>query len=80
MMCTQRLAAAHVYVLRSYREGTHATVLRKRWLTGRAIITTDATGCRETVRDGGGMRFLYRFVMLRRLLLLLEKFLLEALN
>lgn len=45
------LAAAHVYVLPSYREGTPRTVLEA-MATGRAIITTDAPGCRETVEEG----------------------------
>lgn len=45
------LEAAHVYVLPSYREGTPRTVLEA-MATGRAIITTDAPGCRETVEDG----------------------------
>lgn len=44
------LAAAHVYVLPSYREGTPRTVLEA-MATGRAIITTDAPGCRETVQE-----------------------------
>jgi glycosyltransferase involved in cell wall biosynthesis len=42
------LAACHVYVLPSYREGTPRTVLEA-LATGRAIITSDAPGCRETV-------------------------------
>jgi glycosyltransferase involved in cell wall biosynthesis len=45
------LAAAHVFVLPSYREGTPRAVLEA-MSTGRAIITTDVPGCRETVRAG----------------------------
>lgn len=41
-----------VYVLPSYREGTPRTVLEAMAM-GRAVITTDAPGCRETVVDGG---------------------------
>lgn len=41
----------HVYVLPSYREGTPRTVLEA-MSVGRAIITTDAPGCRETVKQG----------------------------
>lgn len=40
-----------VYVLPSYREGTPRTVLEAMAM-GRAIITTDAPGCKETVIDG----------------------------
>lgn len=39
-----------VFVLPSYREGTPRTVLEAMSM-GRAIITTDAPGCRETVID-----------------------------
>jgi len=45
------LNAALVYVLPSYREGTPRTVLEA-MATGRAVITTNAPGCRETVVDG----------------------------
>lgn len=40
-----------VFVLPSYREGTPRSVLEA-MATGRAVITTDAPGCRETVVDG----------------------------
>jgi glycosyltransferase involved in cell wall biosynthesis len=45
------LAEAAVYVLPSYREGTPRSVLEALAM-GRAVITTDAPGCRETVQDG----------------------------
>jgi len=45
------IAAANVYVLPSYREGTPRTVLESMAM-GRPIITTDAPGCRETVENG----------------------------
>lgn len=45
------LAACTTYVLPSYREGTPRTVLEAMAM-GRAIITTDAPGCRETVQQG----------------------------
>jgi len=45
------IAASHVYVLPSYREGTPRTVLEAMSM-GRAIITTNAPGCRETVLKG----------------------------
>ena len=40
-----------VFVLPSYREGTPRTVLEA-MAVGRAIITTDVPGCRETTIDG----------------------------
>lgn len=46
----EALAQCRVYVLPSYREGTPRTVLEA-MSTGRAIITTDAPGCRETVQE-----------------------------
>ena len=48
-----RIAIQHssVYVLPSYREGTPRTVLEAMAM-GRAVITTNAPGCRETVING----------------------------
>ena len=45
------IASCSVFVLPSYREGTPRTVLEAMAM-GRAVITTDAPGCRETVIDG----------------------------
>lgn len=45
------LDSASVFVLPSYHEGTPKTVLEA-MAAGRAVITTDAPGCRETVTDG----------------------------
>ncbi|HEX6375647.1 MAG TPA: glycosyltransferase family 4 protein [Allosphingosinicella sp.] len=45
------IAGCSVYVLPSYREGTPRTVLEAMAI-GRAIVTTDAPGCRGTVVDG----------------------------
>ncbi|MEM1318211.1 MAG: glycosyltransferase family 4 protein, partial [Pseudomonadota bacterium] len=45
------LALASIYVLPSYREGTPRSVLEA-MACGRPVITTDAPGCRETVREG----------------------------
>ena len=45
------IAKSSVYVLPSYREGTPRTVLEAMAM-GRAVITTDAPGCRETVVHG----------------------------
>lgn len=45
------LAQSRIYVLPSYREGTPRSVLEAMSM-GRPVITSDAPGCRETVRDG----------------------------
>jgi glycosyltransferase involved in cell wall biosynthesis len=45
------IEACSVFVLPSYREGTPRAVLEAMAM-GRAIITTDAPGCRETVVNG----------------------------
>jgi len=45
------LAEAHVFVLPSYAEGTPRSVLEA-MAAGRAVITTLAPGCRETVLEG----------------------------
>jgi glycosyltransferase involved in cell wall biosynthesis len=45
------LAGCVIYVLPSYREGTPRTVLEA-MACGRAVVTTDAPGCRETVEHG----------------------------
>ena len=47
----QALADCSVYVLPSWHEGTPRSVLEA-MATGRAIITTDTRGCRETVDEG----------------------------
>lgn len=47
----EEMAQCRVYVLPSYREGTPRTVLEAMAM-GRPIITSDAPGCRETVRHG----------------------------
>lgn len=47
------LAAASVFVLPSwYREGLPRTILEA-MATGRAVVTTDTTGCREPIEEGG---------------------------
>jgi glycosyltransferase involved in cell wall biosynthesis len=45
------IASHSVYVLPSYREGTPRSVLEALAM-GRAVITTDAPGCRQTVDHG----------------------------
>lgn len=45
------IAESSVYVLPSYREGTPRSTLEAMAM-GRAVVTTDAPGCRETVVEG----------------------------
>lgn len=45
------IADSHVFVLPSYREGVPRST-QEAMATGRAIITTDVPGCRETVING----------------------------
>ncbi|GAA0789276.1 glycosyltransferase family 4 protein [Marinobacterium sediminicola] len=45
------IANSHVFVLPSYREGFPRST-QEAMATGRAVITTDVPGCRETVIDG----------------------------
>lgn len=45
------LNSCRYYVLPSYREGTPRSILEA-MATGRPIITTNSTGCKETVIDG----------------------------
>lgn len=61
-----------IYVLPSYREGTPRTVLEAMAM-GRAIITTDAPGCRETVVDGDN-GFLVAVKSVNELVDAMEKF------
>lgn len=45
------IAVSHVFVLPSYREGVPRST-QEAMAIGRAVITTDVPGCRETVVDG----------------------------
>ncbi|MEL0638719.1 glycosyltransferase family 4 protein [Marinomonas sp. TI.3.20] len=45
------IANSHVFVLPSYREG-YPRSTQEAMAIGRAVITTDVPGCRETVKDG----------------------------
>ena len=47
----QAISESSVYVLPSWHEGTPRSVLEA-MASGRAIITTDVRGCRETVEEG----------------------------
>ncbi len=50
-MMSDRRSRAHVCVLPSYREGMPRSVLEAMSM-GRAVLTTDAPGCRDTVVQG----------------------------
>lgn len=69
------IAESSVYVLPSYREGTPRTVLEAMAM-GRAIITTDAPGCRETVADGDN-GFLVEVKSVESLVKAMEKLILQ---
>lgn len=69
------LAQASVFVLPSYREGTPKTVLEA-MACGRAIISTDVPGCRETVIDGEN-GYLVPARDVASLRMALEKFIIE---
>ena len=66
------IAESSVYVLPSYREGTPRTVLEAMAM-GRAVITTDAPGCRETVVDGDN-GFLVEVKSVQDLVVAMQKF------
>jgi glycosyltransferase involved in cell wall biosynthesis len=69
------LARASVFVLPSYREGTPVAVLEA-LSVGRAIVTTDVPGCRETVVEGGN-GFLVPAKDSRALAQAMERFILQ---
>lgn len=66
------IAACSVYVLPSYREGTPRTVLEAMAI-GRAVITTNAPGCKETVIEGEN-GFLVPVKAIKELAQAMEKF------
>jgi glycosyltransferase involved in cell wall biosynthesis len=69
------IAACSVYVLPSYREGTPRTVLEAMAM-GRAVITTNAPGCKETVIDGEN-GFLVPVKAIEELAEAMEKFIIQ---
>jgi len=69
------ISESSVYVLPSYREGTPRTVLEAMAM-GRAIITTNAPGCRETVIDGDN-GFLVEVKSVESLVKAIEKLILQ---
>ncbi|WP_182004429.1 glycosyltransferase family 4 protein [Acinetobacter lactucae] len=66
------IAASSIYVLPSYREGTPRTVLEAMAM-GRAIITTNAPGCRETVINNEN-GYLVEVKSIQSLVTAMEKF------
>lgn len=68
------LARSSVFVLPSYREGTPKAVLEA-MAAGRPIITTNAPGCRETVKDGVN-GYLISIKSVDQLIIAMEKFIL----
>lgn len=69
------ISACSVYVLPSYSEGTPRTVLEAMAMA-RAIVTTDAPGCRETVVEGIN-GFLIPVRSVEGLVMALERFISE---
>lgn len=69
------IAGCSVYVLPSYREGTPRTVLEAMAM-GRAIITTDAPGCRETVVDDDN-GFMVPVKAVKELVAAMQRFIVE---
>lgn len=69
------IAACSVYVLPSYREGTPRTVLEAMAM-GRAVITTNAPGCKETIIDGEN-GFLVPVKSVKELAVAMEKFIIQ---
>jgi glycosyltransferase involved in cell wall biosynthesis len=69
------IAGSSVYVLPSYREGTPRIVLEAMAM-GRAIVTADAPGCRETVVNGEN-GFLVQVKSVDDLVRAIERFILD---
>lgn len=67
------MSQSSVFVLPSYREGLPMSVLEAMSI-GRAIVTTDSTGCRDTVEDGVN-GFLVGIKNVEDLVVAMEKFL-----
>lgn len=61
-----------MFVLPSYREGVPRSVLEAMAM-GRAVITTDAPGCRETVKEGYN-GFLVEAKSVKLLVVAMQKF------